>query len=70
MPIVIKIIIEYDKKKEAEYYLDQKESSFDLIEQFLLNAKDDYSKQLDAAYKYKKHLRYFYGKLFKKLLYI
>ena len=68
LPINIKIIIKYYKKKETEYYLDQKESSFDLIEQFLLNAKDDYSKQLDAAYKYKKHLRYFYGKLFKKLL--
>jgi len=67
LPIDIKIIIKYDKKKEPEYYLDQKESSFDLIEQFLLNAKDDYNKKLDAAYKDKRHLRYLYGKLFRKL---
>ena len=67
LPIDIKIIIKYDKKKEPDYYLDQKESSFDLIEQFLLNAKDDYKKKLDAAYKDKRHLRYLYGKLFRKL---
>ena len=67
LPIDIKIIIKYDKKKEPEYYLDQKESSFDIIEQFLLNAKDDYNKKLNAAYKDKRHLRYLYGKLFRKL---
>jgi len=67
LPIGIKIIVEYDKKKEAEYYLDQKETSFDVIEIFLLNAKDDYKSKLDSAYKEKIHLRYLYGKLFRKL---
>ncbi len=33
----------------------------------MLNARDDYIKKLDSAYKEKKHLRYLYGKLFRKL---
>ena len=67
LPIDIKITINYDKKKEEEYYLDGEESSFDIIEKFLLEAKDDYKKKLDAAYKDKRHLRFLYGKLFRKL---
>jgi len=68
LPIDIKILVEYDKKNEAYYYLDQKESTFELIETFLLNAKDDYIKKLDSAYKEKKHIRFLYGKLFRKLV--
>jgi hypothetical protein len=56
------------KKKEAIFYLDKKESTFEIIETFLLNAKDDYIKKLDSAYKEKKHIRFLYGKLFRKLV--
>ena len=68
LPIDIKIIVNYDKKKEALYYLNQEESSFDVIETFLINSKDDYIKKLDAAYKEKKHISFLYGKLFRKLV--
>ena len=68
LPIDIKIITQYDKKNEADYYLAQKKSSFGQIETFLLNARDDYIKKLDSAYKEKKHLRYLYGKLFRKIV--
>jgi len=64
LPINIQIIIQYDKKNEADYYLDQKKSSFEQIEIFLLNAKNDYIEKLDSYYKAKKHLRYLHGKLF------
>ena len=68
LPIYIRILVEYDKKKEAIFYLDKKESTFEIIETFLLNAKDDYIKKLDSAYKEKKHIRFLYGKLFRKLV--
>ena len=68
LPIDIKIIVQYDKKNEADYYLDQKESSFEQIEIFLLSAKDDYKKILESAYKEKTHIRYLYGKLFKSII--
>ena len=68
LPIDIKIIVQYDRKNEADYYLDQKKSSFGQIETFLLNARNDYIKKLDLAYKEKKHLRYLYGKLFRKII--
>ena len=64
LPIEIKIIVQYDKINEADYYLDQKKSSFTKIETFLLNAKDDYIKKLDFYYKEKISLRYLYGMLF------
>jgi len=64
LPINIQIIIQYDKKNEADYYLEQKKSSFEQIEIFLLNAKNDYIEKLDSYYKAKKHLRYLHGKLF------
>ena len=68
LPIDIKIIVNYNERKEATYYLDQNETSFDIIETFLLNAKDDYVKKLDLAYKEKNHTRYLYGQLFRKLV--
>ena len=68
LPIDIEIIIQYDKKKEAEYYLDKKKYNFSIIETFLLNAKDDYLKKLDSAYKEKKHIRYLHGNLFRKIV--
>lgn len=68
LPIDIKIIVNYDKKKEAFYYLNQEESSFDEIETFLINAKDDHIKKLDSAYKEKKHISFLYGKIFRKLV--
>ena len=67
LPIDIQIIVQYDKNKEAEYYLDKKKSNFSIIETFLLNAKDDFIKKLDLAYKEKNHIRYLYGNLFRKI---
>ena len=68
LPINIKIIVKYDKKEEADYYLNQNKTSFEEIEKFLLNAKNDYMEQLDSAYKEKKHIRYLYGKLFRNIV--
>ena len=68
LQIDIEIIIQYDKNREAKYYLDKKKSNFDIIEAFLLNSKDDYIKKLDLAYKEKKHIRYLYGNLFRKII--
>ena len=64
LPIYIEIIVQYDKKKEADYYLNKKKSSIEQIEIFLLDAKNDYIEKLDSYYKEKNHLRYLYGKLF------
>ena len=68
IPINIKIITEYDKKNEAYYYLDQKESSFEQIETFLVNAKNDYIIKLDSAYKERRHIRFLFGKLFREIV--
>jgi hypothetical protein len=68
LPIHIRIIVKYDEKNEAYYSLNHNKSSFGQIETFLLNARDDYIKKLDSAYKEKKHLRYLYGKLFRKIV--
>ena len=68
LPIDINIILHYDKKNEADYYLVQKELNFEQIETFLLSAKDDYKKILESAYKEKTHIRYFYGKLFRTIV--
>ena len=68
LPIDIKITIQYDIKNEANYYLDQKESNFEIIETFLLNAKKDYLNKLDLTYKEKIYTRFLYGKLFKKIV--
>ena len=68
LPIDIKIIVQYDKNNQAEYYLDKNKSNFENIETFLLNSKDDYLKKLDLAYKGKMHIRYFYGNLFRRIV--
>lgn len=49
LPIDIKIIVKYVGKEEADYYLDQKMTSFSDIETFLLNVKNDYKDKLDLA---------------------
>ena len=68
LPIKIKIIVKYNNKKEApNYYLEKKEYNFNMIEKFLLNAKNDHKKKLEEAYKEKRHLRCLYGKLFIKI---
>ena len=68
LPRDIKIIVQFEKNNQAEYYLDKNKSNFDKIEKFLLNSKDDYLKKLDLAYKGKMHIRYLYGNLFKRIV--
>ena len=64
LPISINIEISYPN---VVYYLNQKETEFNEIRQFLLKAKYDYENQLNKIYKEKKYLRFLYGKLFRKI---
>ena len=64
LPILINIKIEYPN---VVYYLNQEETEFNDLRKFLLTAKNDYESQLNKIYKNEKYLRFFYGKIFRKI---
>ena len=64
MPILIKIVINYP---EITYKFNNEEKDFNYIINYLFNIRDDFENQLDKIYQNEKHLRFLYGKLFRKI---
>ena len=71
IPIIITIAIEYEKAKEKEkkvsYKLNNKQTEFNKIKEYLFKVKIDYEKRLDIIYKDEKYLRLLYGKFFRQI---
>ena len=65
LPILIKIKIQYPNIK---YFINKKETEFDVIREFLLKAKTDYIEQLDSVYKHYQHSRFLFGKSFRNIM--
>jgi len=65
LPILININLEYPNKK---YILNQKETNFENIKDFLFKVKMELMLQLDLIYKQNIYLRFLYGKLFNNII--
>ena len=68
IPILINIEIKYPNiiyKFNQEN--DEEEKDFDFIKNYLFTIKNEYENQLNAIYQSEKHLRFLYGKLFRKI---
>ena len=66
IPIKIYISIKYDKIS-YKFNEDGEEKDFKDIKKYLFTIKNDYEEQLDTIYQNEKHLRFLYGKLFRKI---
>ena len=74
LPIRIKVEIETEEEDDKEnikvkYYINDKkgkevEKSFEYIDKYLSNAKNDFIKQLEQFYKKNDYIRFFYGRQF------
>ena len=64
IPILIKIVIKYP---EITYKFNNEEKDFNYIINYLFNIRNDFENQLDKIYQNEKHLRFLYGKLFRKI---
>ena len=66
IPIKIFISIKYSKIS-YKFIEDGEEKEFKDIKKYLFTIKNDYEEQLDTIYQNEKHLRFLYGKLFRKI---
>ena len=67
----IEISIEIKEKNSIpfiKYFLDNKETKFEEIRNYLYNAKEDYISQLELMYKEKENIRFLYGKEFRTFM--
>ena len=64
IPILIKIVVKYP---EIIYKLNNEEKDFNYIISYLINIRNEFENQLDKIYQNEKHLRFLYGKLFRKI---
>ena len=65
LPIIINININDSK---AKYFLGSAETTFDKIQNYLLNARNFLINKLDEQYKEKANLRFIYGKQFESIM--
>ena len=66
IPIKIYISIKYPEIS-YKFNEDGEEKDFKDIKKYLFTIKNDYEEQLDIIYRNEKHLRFLYGKLFRKI---
>ena len=64
IPILIIIVIRYP---EITYKFNNEEKDFNYIKNYLFNIRNKFENQLDKIYQNEKHLRFLYGKLFRKI---
>ena len=68
IPILINIEIKYPNiMYKFNQENDEEEKDFDFIKNYLFTIKNEYENQLNAIYQSEKHLRFLYGKLFRKI---
>ena len=68
IPILINIEIKYPNiKYKFNKNNEEEEKDFNFIKNYLFTIKNDYEVQLNAIYQSEKHLRFLYGKLFRKI---
>ena len=73
IPILINIEIKYKNKNKPKIIYkfnknnEEEEKDFEWIKNFLFTIKNDYEEQLNTTYQSEKHLRFLYGKLFRKV---
>ena len=67
IPIIINISIKYPEITYKFNDEDNREIDFDDIKDYLFRIKNDYEKQLETIYQNEKHLRFIFGKMFRKI---
>ena len=66
IPIIINISIKYPKIT-YKFHDEDDEKEFNDIKNYLFTIKNDYENQINTIYQNEKHLRFLYGKLFRKI---